>query len=68
LAYLAIALGFIAGVFSFVRIGSIAIALGMGAITISYWQAGKSGKVERYLALAIAISLLAVAISLPRGL
>jgi len=68
LAYLAIALGFIAGVFSFVRIGSIAIALGMGAITIAYWQAGKSGKVERYLALAIAISLLAVAISLPRGL
>ena len=68
LAYLAIALGFIAGVFSFVRIGSIAIALGMGAITIAYWQAGKSGKVERYLALAIAISLLAVAISLPLGL
>ncbi|QLL24672.1 hypothetical protein DLE04_02970 [Actinobacteria bacterium IMCC26103] len=68
LAYLAIAAGFIAGVFSFVRLGSIAIALGMGVIAIAYWEAGKSGKVERYLALAIALALLAVAISLPRGL
>jgi hypothetical protein len=68
LAYLAIAAGFIGGVFSFVRLGSIAIALGMGVITLANWQAGKSGKVERYLALAIALSLLAVAISLPRGL
>ena len=40
----------------------------MGVITIAYWQAGKSGRVERYLALAIALALLAVAISLPRGL
>jgi hypothetical protein len=68
LAYLAIAAGFIGGVFSFVRLGSIAIALGMGLITLANWQAGKSGKAERYLALAIALSLLAVAISLPRGL
>jgi Na+/melibiose symporter-like transporter len=68
LAYLAIAAGFIGGVFSFVRLGSIAIALGMGVITLANWQAGKNGKVERYLALAIALSLLAVAISLPRGL
>jgi hypothetical protein len=68
LANLTIAAGFIAGVFSFVRLGSIAIAIGMGVITIAYWQAGKSGRVERYLALAIALALRAVAISLPRGL
>jgi hypothetical protein len=68
LAYLTTAAGFIAGVFSFVRLGSIAIAIGMGVITIAYWQAGKSGRVERYLALAIALALLAVAISLPNGL
>ena len=68
LAYLLIAAGFLGGVFSFVRLGSIAIALGMGMITIAHWQSGKSGKVERYLALLISLALLAVAISLPRGL
>ncbi|MEJ6607624.1 MAG: hypothetical protein QNL72_04230 [Candidatus Planktophila sp.] len=65
LAYLAVAIGFIAGVFSFVRLGSIAIACGMGVITLAQW---KTGKVERYMALTIALALLAVAISLPRGL
>jgi hypothetical protein len=65
LAYFLIGLGFAAGVASFVRLGSIAIALGMGVIAIAHW---KTGKVERYLALAIALALLAVAISLPRGL
>ena len=65
LAYLVIRIGFIAGVASFVRLGSIAIAIGMGVIAIAHW---KTGKVERYLALGIALALLAVAISLPRGL
>jgi len=68
LAYLLVIVGFFAGVFSFVRLGSIAIAMGMGVITIAHWQAGRSGRTERYLALAIAVALLAVAISLPRGL
>ncbi len=54
-----------AGVASFVRLGSIAIAVGMGVIAIAHW---KTGKVERYLAVGIALALLAVAISLPRGL
>ena len=67
-AFLAIAAGFLAGVFSFVRLGSISIAIGMSVITLANWESGKSGKIERYLALAIALSLLAVAISLPRGL
>ena len=68
LAYLLIAAGFLGGVFSFVRLGSIAIAIGMAIITLAHWQSAKSGKVERYLALSIALALLAVAISLPRGL
>ncbi|MEY4498078.1 MAG: hypothetical protein RJA40_183 [Actinomycetota bacterium] len=65
LSYLIIGLGFMAGVASFVRLGSIAIAVGMGVIAIAHW---KTGKVERYLAVGIALALLAVAISLPRGL
>ena len=68
LAYLAIIAGFIAGVFSYVRLGSIAIAIGMSVITLANWESGKSGKIERYLALAIALALFTVAISRPRGL
>ncbi|CAB4781443.1 unannotated protein [freshwater metagenome] len=68
MAYITIGAGFLAGVFSFVRLGSIAIAIGMGVITLAHWESGKSGKVERYLALAIALALFTVAISLPRGL
>ena len=67
-AYLMIAVGFIAGVFSYVRLGSIAIAVGMSVITLANWETGKSGRIERYLALGIALALFAVAISLPRGL
>ena len=67
-AYLMIVIGFIAGVFSYVRLGSIAIAIGMSVITLAHWESGKSGKIERYLALGIALALFAVAISLPRGL
>ena len=63
-----IAVGLIAGVFSYVRLGSIAIAVGMSVITLANWESGKSGRIERYLALGIALALFAVAISLPRGL
>jgi hypothetical protein len=65
IAYLAIGLGIILGVASLVRLGSLLIALGTGVIAIAHW---KTGKVERYLALGIAVSLLVLAISLPRGL
>ena len=68
LAYIAIGAGFVAGVLSFVRLGSIAISIGMGVITLAHWDSGKSGKIERYLALGIALALFTVAISLPRGL
>lgn len=64
-ALFAIVAGVILGVFSLVRVGSILIALGTGVIAIAQW---KTGKVERYLAIGIAIALLALAISLPRGL
>ena len=65
IAYLAIGVGIILGIASLVRLGSIVIALGTGVIAIAHW---KTGKVERYLALGIAVALLALAISLPRGL
>jgi hypothetical protein len=65
IAFITIALGIALGAFSLVRLGSIFIALGSGVIAVAHW---KTGKVERYLALGIAIALLAVAISLPRGL
>ena len=64
-ALIAIVAGVILGAFSLVRVGSILIALGTGVIAIAQW---KTGKVERYLAIGIAIALLALAISLPRGL
>jgi hypothetical protein len=64
-AYIFVLIGFIAGIASFVRIGSIAIAAGASLIAIANW---KTGKVERYLALGLALALMAVAISLPRGL
>ncbi len=64
-AHLAVVLGVLLGILSFVRIGSIVIALGTGVIAIARWN---TGKVERYLAIGIALALLALAISLPRGL
>lgn len=64
-AFFSISAGVALGAFSLVRLGSILIALGTGVIAIAHW---KTGKVERYLALGIAIALLALAISLPRGL
>ena len=65
IAYLAIGLGIVLGVASLVRLASLFIALGTGVIAIAHW---KTGKVERYLALGIAVSLLVLAISLPGGL
>ena len=65
IAHIAVGLGILLGILSFVRIGSIIIALGTGVIAIARWN---TGKVERYLAIGIALALLALAISLPRGL
>lgn len=64
-AYVVIGLGIVLGIVSLVRLGSLLVALGTGVIAIAHW---KTGKVERYLALGIALSLLVLAISLPRGL
>lgn len=65
LAYIAIAVGVLVGIVGAVRTGAILIALGTGVIALSQW--GKR-KMESYLPLAIAISLLALAIALPKGL
>lgn len=65
IAYIAIALGIFIGIIGAVRTGAILISLGTGVIALSQW--GKR-KMESYLPLAIAISLLAVAIALPKGL
>jgi hypothetical protein len=65
IAYAAIGLGIVLGIASLVRLGSLLVAIGTGVIAIAHW---KTGKVERYLALGIALSLLVLAISLPRGL
>lgn len=64
-AYVVIGLGIVLGIVSLVRLGSLLVALGTGVIAIAHW---KTGKVERYLALGIALSLLVLAISLPHGL
>lgn len=64
-SHMAVVLGIILGALDLVRIGSIVIALGTGVIAIAHWN---TGKVERYLAIGIALALLALAISLPRGL
>jgi hypothetical protein len=65
IAYIAIVAGILIGVIGAVRTGAIVIALGTGVIALSQW--GKR-KMESYLPLAIAISLLAVAVALPKGL
>lgn len=65
IAYALVISGVLLGIFGIVRTGSIFIAIGSGVIAIAHW---KTGKVERYLAFAIAVALLAVAIALPKGL
>lgn len=64
LVYLLITAGVIAGIASYVRLGSVFIALGTGVIAINNRGARR---IEMYLPLAIAVALLALAIALPRG-
>ena len=64
IAYALVVTGVALGIFGIVRTGSILIAIGSGVIAIAHW---KTGKVERYLALSIAVALLSVAITLPKG-
>ena len=65
IAYMAIAIGVIAGIVGFVRTGALFIAAGTGVISLAQWN---KRRIERYLPLAIAIVLFGLAIALPKGL
>jgi hypothetical protein len=69
-AGIAIAIGIALGAFGIVRIGSILIAVGTGAIALSHWpQENKRRRIiECYFPLAIAVALFALAVALPKGL
>ncbi|MEY4291363.1 MAG: hypothetical protein RL130_1305 [Actinomycetota bacterium] len=64
-AYVAIALGVIAGIAGFVRTGALIISAGTAVIALAQWR---QRKIERYLPLAIALVLFGLAIALPKGL
>ena len=68
-AYGLMVIGIVAGIFSFIRVGSIMIAVGMAIMVLSGRKdAPGRGVVSTYLPILIAISLFAMAIALPRGL
>ena len=68
-AYVLLIAGIVAGVFSFIRVGSLIIALAMAVIVLSGRKgAPNRGAISTYLPILIAISLFAMAIALPRGL
>jgi len=68
-AYALVIVGIVAGVFSFIRVGSLIIATAMAVIVLSgRKEAPSRGVISTYLPILIAISLFAMAIALPRGL
>ena len=68
-AYALVVVGILAGVFSFIRMGSLIIAAAMAVIVLSGRKAAPNrGVISTYLPILIAISLFAMAIALPRGL
>ncbi len=69
LANALLVVGIVAGVFSFIRVGSVIIAAAMAVIVLSGRRdAPNRGVISTYLPILIAISLFAMAIALPRGL
>lgn len=63
-SYIAVAVGVLLGAFGIVRGGSVLIALGTAGVAISR----RSGRaIERYLPLALALALFAMALALPSG-
>jgi hypothetical protein len=68
-AYVLLIIGIVAGVFSFIRVGSLIIAAAMALIVLSGRKSAPNrGVISTYLPILIAISLFAMAIALPRGL
>ena len=63
-SYIAVAVGVLLVVFGIVRGGSVLIALGSAGVAISRRS---ERAIERYLPLALALALFAVALALPRG-
>lgn len=69
IAYISLVLGVVVGIFSFIRVGSLVIAMAMAVIVLSGRKnAVNRGIIPTYLPILIAISLFAMAIALPRGL
>ncbi len=68
-AYALLVIGILVGVFSFIRVGSLIIAVAMALIVLSGRKSAPNrGVISTYLPILIAISLFAMAIALPRGL
>ena len=69
-AGLTILLGVAVGVFGAVRTGSILVAAGTGIIALAQWgkTAGRRRVIECYFPLALAATLFALALALPKGL
>lgn len=63
--YISIGVATLIGIAGYVRIASLVIAVGMGAISLA---SRSPRRIERYLPLAIAVGLFALALALPRGL
>jgi len=64
LGYLLVAVGIALGVLGSVQVGLICIAAGTAAVSLA---AKAVGRVERYLPLALALGLFALALALPSG-
>lgn len=64
LGYVLVVTGIVLGALGSVQVGLVCIASGTAAVSLA---AKAIGRVERYLPLALALGLFALAISLPSG-
>ena len=69
-AGLTILIGIAVGIFGAVRTGSILVAAGTGIVALAQWgkTAGRRRVIECYFPLALAATLFALALALPKGL
>jgi hypothetical protein len=69
-AVIAISLGILLGIFGFVRLGALLIAGGTAVIALgrSSGMTRRRRFIESYFPLAIAVTLFALALALPKGL
>ena len=64
LGYVLVALGIVIGASGSVQVGLVCIAVGTATVSLS---SKPIGRVERYLPLALALGLFALALALPTG-